>query len=92
MVRKLYNEYYKKRKRGFTEDEFRKVCVTVAHNNLNELFDYVYTTKEPDYKKYFNYGGLDFKTADDSFEISPSANPNQLQATILKTWLAEKPN
>ena len=90
VMRQLYTEYYKKRKRGFTEDEFRKVCKTMAQNNLDEIFEYVYTTKELNYKKYFNYGGLDVQVSDGSFQIEPLADPDKLQAVILKTWLHEK--
>jgi len=58
VMRVLYQEYYQKQKRGFTEAEFRKVCEKVAGASLDEIFHYVYTTKELDYVKYFNYAGL----------------------------------
>ncbi len=71
VMRTLYNEYYKKQHRGFTEVEFRKACEQIAGNNLDEIFDYVYTTKELNYTKYFNFGGLSIKTGDRSFAIQP---------------------
>ena len=58
----LYNEYYQKKKRGFTEDEFRNACETIAGQPLTELFEYVSTVKAPDYPKYFAYGGLSIDT------------------------------
>jgi predicted metalloprotease with PDZ domain len=62
VMRFLYQEYYKKRHRGFTEPEFQKACETAAGTSLAELFLYVSTVKDPDYRKYFNYGGLDIDT------------------------------
>ncbi len=61
-MRLLYKEYYQKRQRGFTEKEFQKACEIVAGGSLGEVFLYVNTVKEPDYKKYFQYGGLDIDT------------------------------
>lgn len=59
VMRTLYQEFYQKQQRGFTEAEFRKVCEKIAGTSLDEIFHYVYTTKELDYVKYFNYAGLD---------------------------------
>ncbi|MCF0057600.1 M61 family metallopeptidase [Dyadobacter sp. CY356] len=58
VMRTLYQDFYQKQNRGFTEAEFRKVCEKVAGTSLDEIFHYVYTTKELDYVKYFNYAGL----------------------------------
>lgn len=58
VMRTLYQDFYQKQNRGFTETEFRKVCEKVAGASLDEIFHYVYTTKELDYVKYFNYAGL----------------------------------
>ncbi len=62
VMRTLYKEFYQKKKRGFTEKEFREVCEKIAGTSLNEIFDYVYTTKELNYKKYLDYAGLDIDT------------------------------
>jgi predicted metalloprotease with PDZ domain len=62
VMRFLYGEYYKKRHRGFTEAEFQRACETAAGASLADFFLYVYTVKEPDYKKYFAYGGFDIDT------------------------------
>jgi predicted metalloprotease with PDZ domain len=58
VMRTLYQDYYQKQNRGFTETEFRKVCEKTAGTSLDEIFHYVYTTKELDYVRYFNYAGL----------------------------------
>ena len=62
VMRTLYKEFYQQKKRGFTEDEFRQVCERVAGTSLANVFDYVSTTKEVDYKKYLQYAGLDIDT------------------------------
>jgi predicted metalloprotease with PDZ domain len=62
VMRFLYHEYYQKRKRGFTDDEFRNACEKIAGASLSDEFDYVTTTKEIDYPKYFSYAGLSIDT------------------------------
>jgi len=62
VMRKLYNDFYLGKKRGFTENELRETIEKVAGKPLEELFSYIYTTAEPDYKKYFSYAGLDIDT------------------------------
>ncbi len=62
VMRRLYHDFYKQKNRGFTETEFRKVCEQIAGKDLSEIFDYVYTTKELNYGKYFGYGGLAIDT------------------------------
>ena len=63
VMRSLYKKYYLKKKRGFTEAEFRQECERMAGSGLSEIFDYASTTKEPDYKKYLGFAGLDIDTA-----------------------------
>ncbi len=58
VMRTLYYTFYKKENRGYTEDEFRKVCEKTAGVALDEFFSYVFTVKTPDYAKYLNYAGL----------------------------------
>jgi predicted metalloprotease with PDZ domain len=58
VMRTLYQTYYQKQKRGFTEKEFWAVCEKVAGTSLAELYDYASTVKEIDYPKYFAYAGL----------------------------------
>ena len=62
VMRTLYKEFYQQKKRGFTEHEFRQVCEKIAGTSLADVFDYVSTTKEVDYKKYLQYAGLDIDT------------------------------
>ena len=63
VMRALYNEYFRQKQRGFTDDEFRAVCERVGGVALGEIFDdYVATTKEIDYRKYFALAGLNIDT------------------------------
>jgi len=63
VMRTLYKEFYQQRKRGFTESEFRETCEKIAGASLADVFEYVSTTKEVDYKKYLAYAGLDIDTS-----------------------------
>lgn len=63
VMRTLYFEYYKKKKRGFTDAEFRDECERAAGCPLPEIFDaYVPTVQDIDYAKYFAYAGLEIDT------------------------------
>lgn len=84
VMRTLYRTFYQQKHRGFTDAEFRATCETIAGTDLQELFDYVYTVKEPDYTTYLGYGGL---TIDSSFTITPMPNPDTLQQKIRLSWL-----
>ncbi|WP_082489068.1 M61 family metallopeptidase [Dyadobacter sp. Leaf189] len=102
VMRKLYNDFYKKKNRGFTENELRETIAKVAGNPLEELFSYIYTTAEPDYKKYLGYAGLDIDTSpkeisetkdgvtvkriEKAFTITPMDNPTELQKAIFAGW------
>jgi predicted metalloprotease with PDZ domain len=60
VMRTLYQKYYKEKKRGFTDREFREECEGAAGCSLPEIFDvYVSTVKDIDYPKYFVYAGLE---------------------------------
>ncbi|WP_185716295.1 M61 family metallopeptidase [Larkinella knui] len=58
VMRALYQTYYQKQKRGFTETEFWAECEKAAGTSLSELSDYASTVKEIDYPSYFAYAGL----------------------------------
>jgi len=79
VMRAMYRVYYQQKKRGFTGAEFRKVCETIAGTDLSEIFDYVYTVKEPDYAKYLAYGGLGI---DKDLKITPLPQTDALQTAI----------
>jgi predicted metalloprotease with PDZ domain len=59
VLRFLYNEYYKKQNRGFTEQEMQAAVEKIASKSLNDFFQkYVYGTEQIDYNKYLGYVGL----------------------------------
>jgi predicted metalloprotease with PDZ domain len=59
VMRTLYRTFYKEKKRGFSDLEFREVCERAAGVPLDEIFDvYAATVKDWDYVKYLGYAGL----------------------------------
>jgi predicted metalloprotease with PDZ domain len=63
VIKALYNEFYKEKNRGFTDQEFQEVCERTAGCPLEEIFEYTSTTKAIDYPKFLAYAGLDIDTA-----------------------------
>ncbi len=63
VMRTLYTKYYKEKKRGFTDDEFRAVCEGMSGTSLAEIFEYASTVKDLDYPKYLAYAGLEIDVA-----------------------------
>jgi len=68
VMRGMYQKYYRQKKRGFTDAEFRAECESAAGSSLTEVFEYASTTQEVDYARYFVLAGLklDITTADAS--------------------------
>jgi len=63
VMRALYRQFYKDKQRGFTDQEFRQVCESVAGGGLDEIFDvYALTVKDIDYSRYFALAGVDIDT------------------------------
>jgi predicted metalloprotease with PDZ domain len=71
VMRTLYRTFYKEKKRGFTDAEFRSVCERAAGVPLAEIFDvYAATTEKWDYARYLGPAGLSI-----DLEPRPSAGP-----------------
>lgn len=62
VMRALYQVYYLKKKRGFTDKEFRQTCEDIAGTSLTDLFKYVTTVTPIDYPKYLEYAGITIDT------------------------------
>ncbi|MCK4344215.1 MAG: M61 family metallopeptidase [Bacteroidales bacterium] len=78
VMRKLYYEFYREKKRGFTDKEFRDVCEYIAGCTLNVIFDdYASTVKEIDYPKYFAFAGL-------NIDIEPRELPGAYLGAIIQ--------
>ena len=59
VFRNMYQKYYKKLDRGFTEKEMQEELEKVAGIKLDNFFrDYIHGTATPDYNKYLAYAGL----------------------------------
>lgn len=59
VMRFLYNEYYKKQERGFTEQEVQAAMEKYAGKSMQQFFDdYINGTKEIDYDKFLGVYGL----------------------------------
>jgi predicted metalloprotease with PDZ domain len=61
VMRTLYQTYYKKLGRGWTDEEFRAVCERMAGVRLDQNFEYASTTKDIDYARYLSYAGLEME-------------------------------
>ena len=71
VMRTLYRTFYKEKKRGFTDREFRDVCEKAAGVPLGEIFDvYAATVEKWDYARYLGWAGLAI-----DLEPKPAAGP-----------------
>lgn len=62
LLRDLYNNYYKKLGRGFSEKEFIQAAEKVAGASLGSFFnDYLYSVKTPDYETILGQIGISVK-------------------------------
>ena len=97
VMRFIYQEYYQRLQRGFTDAEFQAACEQMAGISLANEFEYISTTKELDYQKYLGYAGLTLastelekagqKKVQYKIIVLPSLNADQL--AILKSWLGD---
>lgn len=97
VMRFMYNEYYQRLQRGFTDAEFQAACEQMAGKSLANEFEYISTTKELDYQKYLGYAGLTLtsiemekagqKKVQYTISVLPSLNTDQL--AILNSWLGD---
>jgi predicted metalloprotease with PDZ domain len=88
VMRLLYQKFYKEKQRGFTENEFWQVCESVAGTSLKAFYDYVHSTQELDYGKYFAYAGLKIDTQNRTFKIEPMTNAGASEQQILQSWIS----
>jgi predicted metalloprotease with PDZ domain len=63
VMRGLYQTYYLRKNRGFTDAEFRQECENAAGVDMAEVLSYASTTTDVDYAKYFANAGLKLATA-----------------------------
>jgi predicted metalloprotease with PDZ domain len=82
VMRALYREFYKEKKRGFTEQEFRDVCECIAGVPLSEIFDYANTTKAIDYPNFLGYAGLEVEFPKELDEADLGATVREMDARV----------
>lgn len=62
LMRYLWNNFYKKGDRGFSDEEFEKAASEVAGKDLSAFFkQHVYTTQTPAYEEIFSSIGVEIK-------------------------------
>lgn len=58
VMKYMYHEYYKTKKRGYTDAEFKQGLEKFAGKNLDDFYKkYVYGVGDVDYNKYLGYAG-----------------------------------
>lgn len=59
VMRYMYQRYYKKLDRGYTEADFKEALEKISGRNMDAFFrNYVNGTASPDYNSYFDAAGL----------------------------------
>ncbi|APU67308.1 M61 family metallopeptidase [Christiangramia flava] len=99
VMRYLYEEFYRKQGRGYTENEFWDSVTKMAGKPQEELRKYVESTGSPDYEKYLKLAALslDRSSADDEktelvekqYDLIKIVPENDLQLKIRKSLLQE---
>jgi predicted metalloprotease with PDZ domain len=91
VMRHMYNTYYKLKKRGYTDLEFKKGLEKFAGKNLDGFYKkYIYGLDQIDYNKYLGYAG--YKVTDELASTNDPAlgitfmqnNPKKIVAAVLR--------
>lgn len=72
VMKAVYDEYYKKLDRGYTDAEFKAIVEKIAGKSFDQFYkDYVDGVKAPDYTQYLSYAGYtisdDFAQRNESY-------------------------
>lgn len=59
IMRAMYDEYYQKLNRGFTDSEFKLMAEKVAGVSMDNIYEYVNEAKPIDYNVFLNYAGME---------------------------------
>src|SRR5690606_29572627 len=70
VMKAMYDQYYKKEDRGFTEQEFKTMAERVAGKSLQPIFDYVDSAVSLDYNTYLKYAGLELVNIAEDLELA----------------------
>ena len=72
VMKAMYEEYYVKKSRGYTDQEFKAMVEKIAGKSFDSMYaDYIHGVKTIDYNTYLNYAGLtlidDAASANDAY-------------------------
>lgn len=68
VMKEAYITFFKKRDKGYTDEEFKKLAEGVAGVSLDDIYYMVNNAVSPDYNKYFNHVGLELINANEGYE------------------------
>lgn len=70
VMRTMYDQYYKKLNRGYTDAEFKAVVEKISGISFDTFWDtYVNGTGKIDYQKYFGYAGISINNENEGNQI-----------------------
>lgn len=65
VMKAMYDEYYVRLKRGYTDAEFKAMAEKIAGKSMDKIYtDYINGTGPIDYATYLGYAGLNIEDAD----------------------------
>lgn len=70
VMKAMYDEYYTKQHRGYTDAEFKAMLEKIAGHSFDDIYaDYINGLKTIDYKKYLGYAGLSLQDESEGTNI-----------------------
>ncbi|MFN0276559.1 MAG: M61 family metallopeptidase [Chitinophagales bacterium] len=94
VLRFMYDEYYKKQNRAFTEAEMKAAIEKFTGTDMTWFYnDHVYGTKDIDYKTFFAYAGLncsDVNEGNKEIDLGATINASNTISAVRRNSSAEK--
>lgn len=69
VMKEAYNEFYKKRAKGFTDEEFKSLAEKVAGISFDDIYEMVNQAGSPDYNKYLKLVGTELSDLNKGYEV-----------------------
>ncbi len=83
VMRYLYQEHYKKKQQGFTDEEFQAAVEKIAGKSFKSFFDnVVYGTQVPDYATYLGYAGLQLMISENKAKATLGIRTSQSSGNL----------
>jgi len=90
VLKALYDEFYKKKKRGFTDEEFKTMAERIAGKSLKNIYEkYINGTEPIRYNDYFGHAGLylvNDKEGNNSPHLGASASSREGKFVITSVY------